>query len=190
MLDSQKQTLQILVVSGAVLFGLSRCNPLQSARQCMTQSFKTVAGTIVKVHSDDTNPSVDYRYTVAGQAYRSHRFSFVATDPYFEFDTVIGGKRPGEAINVFVDPEHPERSVLLRGLSTSASFSLVWLAGVSLGSIVLIFRLVNSRQSTLARKQKLGQRAEFEEGRKQQDAFSKSDYPEGAQLCSKCNTVA
>ena len=33
-------------------------------------------------------------------------------------------------------------------------------------------------------------RAEFEESRKQQDAFSESDYPEGAQLCSKCNTVA
>ncbi len=33
-------------------------------------------------------------------------------------------------------------------------------------------------------------RAEFEESQKQQDAFSQNDYPEGAQLCSKCNTVA
>ncbi len=33
-------------------------------------------------------------------------------------------------------------------------------------------------------------RAEFEESKKQQDAFSTSEYPEGAQLCSKCNTVA
>jgi hypothetical protein len=33
-------------------------------------------------------------------------------------------------------------------------------------------------------------RAEFELANKQQDAFSKSDYPEGAQLCSKCNTAA
>ena len=33
-------------------------------------------------------------------------------------------------------------------------------------------------------------RQEFEQSSKQQDAFSKSDYPEGAQLCSKCNTVA
>jgi hypothetical protein len=33
-------------------------------------------------------------------------------------------------------------------------------------------------------------RAEFEEARKQQDAFSKSDYPEGAQLCAKCSTAA
>jgi len=32
--------------------------------------------------------------------------------------------------------------------------------------------------------------AEFEESRKQQDAFSKSEYPEGAQLCKKCNTAA
>ena len=33
-------------------------------------------------------------------------------------------------------------------------------------------------------------RAEFEESQKQQDAFSESEYPEGAQLCAKCNTVA
>jgi len=33
-------------------------------------------------------------------------------------------------------------------------------------------------------------RAEFEQSRKQQDAFSKSEYPDGAQLCNKCNTAA
>ena len=33
-------------------------------------------------------------------------------------------------------------------------------------------------------------RAEFEEAQKQQDAFSDTEYPEGAQLCSKCNTAA
>jgi hypothetical protein len=33
-------------------------------------------------------------------------------------------------------------------------------------------------------------RAEFEESKKQKDAFSDSEYPAGAQLCTKCNTVA
>ena len=33
-------------------------------------------------------------------------------------------------------------------------------------------------------------RAEFEERNKQQDAFSKSDYPAGAQLCAKCSVAA
>ncbi len=33
-------------------------------------------------------------------------------------------------------------------------------------------------------------RAEFEESQKQQDAFSESEYPDGAQLCGKCNTTA
>ena len=33
-------------------------------------------------------------------------------------------------------------------------------------------------------------RAEYEEAQKQTDAFSTSDYPEGAQLCAKCNTTA
>jgi len=33
-------------------------------------------------------------------------------------------------------------------------------------------------------------RAEFEASNKQQDAFSKSAYPEGAQLCGRCSTAA
>jgi hypothetical protein len=33
-------------------------------------------------------------------------------------------------------------------------------------------------------------RAEFEARQKQQDAFAKAHYPEGAQLCSKCSTAA
>ena len=33
-------------------------------------------------------------------------------------------------------------------------------------------------------------RAEFEARQKQHDAFSKSHFPEGAQLCNKCSTAA
>jgi hypothetical protein len=33
-------------------------------------------------------------------------------------------------------------------------------------------------------------RAEYEASTRQRDAFSKSSYPEGAQLCTKCNTLA
>jgi hypothetical protein len=33
-------------------------------------------------------------------------------------------------------------------------------------------------------------RAEFEESKKQRDAFSVSEYPEGALLCNKCSTAA
>jgi hypothetical protein len=33
-------------------------------------------------------------------------------------------------------------------------------------------------------------RVEYEARSKQQDAFSKSEYPEGAQLCTKCSTAA
>jgi hypothetical protein len=33
-------------------------------------------------------------------------------------------------------------------------------------------------------------RAEYEESKKQQDAFSKNNYPDGAQLCAKCSTAA
>lgn len=45
--------------------------------------------------------------------------------------------------------------------------------------------LDSAQQQLIAEK-----RAEFEQASKQQDAFSESEYPEGAQLCAKCNTVA
>jgi hypothetical protein len=34
------------------------------------------------------------------------------------------------------------------------------------------------------------QKAEFEAQASQKDAFAKSNFPEGAQLCGKCNTAA
>jgi hypothetical protein len=33
-------------------------------------------------------------------------------------------------------------------------------------------------------------RQEYQESQRQQDAFARSAYPEGAQLCSRCNTAA
>jgi hypothetical protein len=33
-------------------------------------------------------------------------------------------------------------------------------------------------------------RAEFDQRQRQQDAFAKPHFPEGAQLCSKCSTAA
>ena len=45
--------------------------------------------------------------------------------------------------------------------------------------------LDDSQKELIAQK-----RAEYEEGQKQQDAFSDSEFPEGAQLCAKCNTAA
>ncbi len=54
-------------------------------------------------------------------------------------------------------------------------------------SIGLLKRVELSEQQLQLMEQK---RAEFEASKKQQDAFSKSEYPEGAQLCHKCSTAA
>jgi hypothetical protein len=45
--------------------------------------------------------------------------------------------------------------------------------------------LDEARQKLIEKK-----KADFEASKKQEDAFSKSDYPEGAQLCLKCSTAA
>jgi hypothetical protein len=33
-------------------------------------------------------------------------------------------------------------------------------------------------------------RQEYQDSQRQQDAFARSTYPEGAQLCSRCSTAA
>jgi hypothetical protein len=55
---------------------------------------------------------------------------------------------------------------------------------ISIG--LLVVPELDSKQKELLEQK----RAEYEEGRKQQDAFSASDYPAGAQLCARCSTAA
>ena len=56
--------------------------------------------------------------------------------------------------------------------------------------LILIGLLASPELDAAQQKLIEDKRAEFEEATRQKDAFAKSDYPAGAQLCSKCNTVA
>ncbi|MCB1845258.1 MAG: NrdJb, partial [Halioglobus sp.] len=56
--------------------------------------------------------------------------------------------------------------------------------------LILIGMLAAPELDAAQQKMVDDKRAEFEAATRQQDAFSKSDYPAGAQLCAKCNTVA
>ena len=56
--------------------------------------------------------------------------------------------------------------------------------------LILIGMLAKPELDDAQRKLNEENRAEFEASQKQQDAFAKSPYPEGAQLCTNCNTRA
>jgi hypothetical protein len=56
--------------------------------------------------------------------------------------------------------------------------------------LIMIGMLAKPEPDEAQRKILEEKRAEFEARNKQQDAFAKSSFPEGAQLCGKCNTVA
>ena len=56
--------------------------------------------------------------------------------------------------------------------------------------LILIGLLVKVELDDAQKKLIEEKRAEFEASSKQQDAFSKSEYPKGAQLCVRCNTAA
>ena len=56
---------------------------------------------------------------------------------------------------------------------------------------LILIGMVASQELDAGQQQLINEkRAEFEESKKQQDAFSESTYPEGAQLCGKCSTAA
>ena len=56
--------------------------------------------------------------------------------------------------------------------------------------LILIGLLAKPEPDEAQKKLIAQKRAEFEASTAQQDAFSKSEYPEGAQLCLKCSTAA
>ena len=56
--------------------------------------------------------------------------------------------------------------------------------------LIAIGLLANPQLDEAQRKLIAEKRAEFENRARQKDAFSNSDYPEGAQLCAKCSTAA
>ncbi len=56
--------------------------------------------------------------------------------------------------------------------------------------LIMIGLLAKPELDAAQRKMIEVKRAEFEASRQQEDAFAKSSYPEGAQLCNKCSTLA
>ena len=63
-------------------------------------------------------------------------------------------------------------------------------AGIVEKHLVLIGLLAAPVMDENTKKMIAEKRAEFEASKRQQDAFSTSDYPEGAQLCMACSTAA
>jgi len=56
--------------------------------------------------------------------------------------------------------------------------------------LIMIGMLAKPELDDAQRKLIEEKRADYEASTRQRDAFSKSSYPEGAQLCDKCNTLA
>jgi len=69
--------------------------------------------------------------------------------------------------------------------------SLVAEIGEAIESHLILIGLLAKVERDDGQKRLLEEKqAEFEARKKQQDAFSQSEYPEGAQLCGRCNTAA
>lgn len=69
--------------------------------------------------------------------------------------------------------------------------SIIAELGVIVEKHLILIGLLGTPELDAAQQKMIDEkRAEFEDARRQTDAFSKSDYPAGAQLCAKCNTVA
>ena len=83
----------------------------------------------VERHLEYAVPEVTYEYSVAGERYVGHRFSFKDNEILFPMDFEIAYPE-GETTRVFFWPLHPEISVLERGYS--AKYLLAAVAGLVL----------------------------------------------------------
>lgn len=93
--------------------------------------------------STSYSPHVFYRYEFAGTTYRSDRNSFGKINgSSSKARSQLDGYEADKSIRLFVDPEHPERSILRRNLGNNAWFSLFPLPfmGAGFGGLYWLLR--------------------------------------------------
>jgi hypothetical protein len=97
-----------------------------------------------------------YRYTVAGHAYHSNRYSLTeSAAPGSGPRARVAARYPsGRPATCYVDPADPRSAVLARHVSPTAAFGLVPLAMTLLGLLVLVVRADDTWANRLLRRSK------------------------------------
>jgi hypothetical protein len=130
----------VFALAGAgILFGL--IVPMW-ANWWSAKSWAEVPGEVIwsriKTHKGDDSTTysahVFYRYEFGGTTHRSDRYSFSKVNgSHASAREKLANYPAGATVSVFVDPEHPEKSILRRELGGAAWFSLFPLPFLAVG---------------------------------------------------------
>jgi hypothetical protein len=133
----------LLLVAGGTVTFFSACTYSKGKSSLRWQPIR---GDLIAVawHSPSDGPdypTVDYRYTFAGNNYEGTKACFGAAS---EATCKLGAATAGEKVTVFVNPANPSESVLLPGASDFAKGFL----GVGCGLIILGLLIATSFLAT------------------------------------------
>lgn len=164
--QNRKAVISLFVMAIVSAVAFTMLDPWSTFLQTLTLRYDTVPGRVEQFHpkTDDELPKIEYSFEYQGRKFYSDRFSFVRADSNFEFDATLGQPKIGAWITVFVDPKNPQQCVLLRGLSSSALFWVVWCAIAVLGFCLAGTQFLANFRSSESYKSNLDQRVEFEKG--------------------------
>lgn len=143
------------LLAGCVMFYLLVLRPAREmlASRSWRETTCTVLESRVAEHpdSDGSTYSVEvvYTYSLDGRAYRSDRFGFlkVSSSGYDGKARTVARYPPGARVPCWVDPEHPDRAVLKRGLSWEWLFGLLPLVFMAVGGGGLVWAVRSSRRA-------------------------------------------
>ena len=135
----------LFLAVAAVIF-----EPVGTLQQALSYWYQPVAGRILKIipAQGDAPPLVEYSYVVNGQRYFSERFSWIDRDSESEFDELLATAAAGDPVTVYVNRSDPQQSVIVRGLTWTAKFTLCWCCGPFLAMLLVWerFRTVRKPQ--------------------------------------------
>jgi hypothetical protein len=111
-------------------------------------------GTILGVHFDESilhnhegedgvtfSAHLTYAYAVRGRRYRSERFTYRPTRGLGQRHAyaMLQGLRRGQVVDVYHDPQRPQRAVVLQGIDSGNVAELCFWSAVSLASLWWLF---------------------------------------------------
>ena len=166
-MPQQKASLiPVLAVGFFAVVGMLYFEPVAGFAQVLTSWYEPCKGTISElVIAEQQVKEIEFTYTVDGRRHFGSMVSHNTLD-LDEIHEEVGELRKGKQVAVYFDPQSPEKSVLVRGLTTRGQFGICWSSLAMLGFLAagIQFRYLNRPKEKF--KQGYEDRVEFEPGRK------------------------
>lgn len=143
--DQTKSSSVVGLIAIAV-FALWFWRPMEATQQALTSKYVQCPGTITQfeIGDDGELEKIEYSYGHQGRRYFSSTTTYYSRHELSDIEEVTGRLGRGQAINVYIDPQDPSKSVLVRGTTRMIQFGFIWCGMAGIGIAIGIARCLPS----------------------------------------------